>query len=201
MRKSYKIHLRRSLYILIIVIFSFAHFAFFVCLFSVFEIIYDCPHVCLGKASINRSEGECIINQGGGLGMFGTFGDVTKAKLKPGLWKRIVIAVRNVDGKNEKGEMRTWIGRESGVVLREETFGSNGRFAIDPETFYLFSSTQSEMMPGNIAIRTLRVERAFATDEIVRENYARDKVRLHRHYYHFHLPLTTSSSDRLQVIP
>ena len=32
------------------------------------------------------------------------------------------------------------------------------------------------MMPGNIAIRTIRVEMCFANDKDVRSNRARDKV-------------------------
>lgn len=32
------------------------------------------------------------------------------------------------------------------------------------------------MMDRNIAVRTIRVEKVFATDETVRKNHARDKV-------------------------
>jgi len=129
-----------------------------------------------GKTTLTRSDGECIINQLGGVGLFGTFGDTTKAKLEVGIWKRVVIAVKCVEGKNEKGELRTWIGTEAGVVLREESLSANERFALDPDNLYLFSSCQSNMMPGNIAIRTLRVEKHFATDEDVKNSRARDKV-------------------------
>ena len=108
--------------------------------------------------------------------MFGTFGDTTRAKLEVGVWKRVVVAVKCVEGQNEKGEMRTWVNTESGVVLKEETIVSNERFAIDPDSFFVFSSAQASMMPGNIAIRTIRVEQVFSTDGDVKANRARDKV-------------------------
>ncbi len=131
-----------------------------------------------GKTTLSRSDGECIINQGGGVGMFGTFGDTTKAKLEVGQWKRVVVAVHCVDGQNEKGEMRTWVNTDAGVVLKEESIVSGERFSIDPDGLFLFSSAQESMMPGNIAIRTVRVEQCFATDADVKSNRARDKVQI-----------------------
>jgi hypothetical protein len=62
------------------------------------------------------------------------------------------------------------------VVLKEESIAQNERFAIDPEHLYFFSSAQAGMMPGNIVVRTIRVEKSFATDKEVRANRARDKV-------------------------
>ena len=110
--------------------------------------------------------------------MFGTFGDTSQARLVAGIWKRIVISVKCTDSREEKGEMRTWVGTKPGVYFKEDVFTCNGRFAIDPENFYLFSSAQAAMMPGNIAIRTIRVEMAYATDDYVRRNHARDRVKL-----------------------
>jgi len=129
-----------------------------------------------GKTTLTKSDGECLINQAGGIGNFGTFGDTTKAKLEKGIWKRIVISVKCTDSKNTKGEMRTWVGTEPGVILKEDSLTVNERFAIDPTSLYIFSSTQSAMMPGNIAVRTIRVERKFADDRYVKENRARDKL-------------------------
>jgi hypothetical protein len=60
--------------------------------------------------------------------------------------------------------------------LKEESITSNDRFAIDPESFFLFSSAQSSLMPGNIAIRTARVEMHFSTDLDVKSSRAMDKV-------------------------
>ena len=34
-----------------------------------------------GKSTLHRSEGECLINQAGGVGQLGTFGDTTTAKV------------------------------------------------------------------------------------------------------------------------
>lgn len=133
-----------------------------------------------GKTTLSRSDGECIINQAGGVGQLGTFGDVTKAKVETGVWKRVVVAVKCVDSteKDKKGELRTWVGTEAGVVLKEDTITANERFAIDPDSFFLFSSAQATMMPGTIAIRTIRIEKTFATDMYVMESRARDKVRI-----------------------
>lgn len=145
---------------------------------SVFQtaLVHTKEHKRTGKVSLNKTDGECTINQAGGVGMFGTFGDTTKAKLEPGMWHRVVIAIKCSGSENEKGKMKTWVGTHPGVVLKEEAFDNNGRFAIDPENFYLFSSGQQSMMPGNISIRTLRVEKSYATDDYVRKNHARDKV-------------------------
>jgi hypothetical protein len=129
-----------------------------------------------GKTTLSKSDGECIINAGGGVGIFGTFGDVTKAKIDINSWKRVVVSVKCVESKTEKGEMRTWIGTESGIVVKEDAFSSDDRFAIDPDALYLFSSGQSAMMPGKISIRSIRVDAKFSTDLDVRANHARDKV-------------------------
>lgn len=117
------------------------------------------------------------MNQAGGLGMFGHYGDTSKCKIQPHVWKRVVISVKNVDPKQGKGEMRTWVGTEAGVTIKDDALSLEGRFAIDASSLYIFSSSKESMMPGNIAIRTLRVENAFSTDEDVRKNQARDKVR------------------------
>ena len=129
-----------------------------------------------GKVDISRSDGECIINQAGGVGILGTYGDTTKARVKTGCWKRVVISVRNTTDPNGKGEMKTWVGTDAGVVLKEDIFASNDRFSIDPSTFYPFSSAQASMMPGNIAIRAIRVDQKAYNDDDVKANHARDKL-------------------------
>ena len=131
-----------------------------------------------GKTTLSRSERECLLNKARGVGNLGTFGDTTKAKVDTGCWKRIVIAVKCIDPKekDKKGEMKTWVGTEPGIVLKEDTIVANERFAVDPDSFFLFSSAQTGMMPGKIAIRTVRIERAFASDKDVMEARARDKV-------------------------
>ena len=70
-----------------------------------------------------------VISQTGGLGIFGSYGDTTKAKSKiqPGEWRRVTVSVNCAEGLNEKGELRTWIGTEAGVVLKEEQFAANDR--------------------------------------------------------------------------
>lgn len=139
-------------------------------------LIHSAENKRTGKTTMTRSDGECLINQAGGVGLFGTFGDTTRARLEPGVWRRVVVAVKCTDKQNEKGELRTWVNTEPGVVLKEESIVANERFSIDPDNLFLFSSAQSNMMPGNIAIRTIRVEMSFASDKDVRSNRARDKV-------------------------
>jgi hypothetical protein len=129
-----------------------------------------------GKATLSRSDGECMINQAGGVGMFGTYGDTTKARVERNLWRRVVVSISCTESQNEKGEMRTWVGTEAGVVLKEDTIVANERFALDPDGLFLFSSAQAAMMPGNIAIRTVRIQQVFSTDRDVKANRARDKV-------------------------
>jgi hypothetical protein len=104
-----------------------------------------------GKTILKRSDGECLVNAAGGVGMFGTYGDTTKARLVKGVWKRVVIAVKCGLQTGEKGEMRTWIGTEPGVVLKEDTIVANERFTLDPENLFLFSSKQPSMMPGELS--------------------------------------------------
>ena len=129
-----------------------------------------------GKTTFKKSDGETVISQNGGLGLLGTYGDTTKCKLEVGLWKRVVVAVKCAESPTDKGELRTWIGTEPGVILKEDIISSNERFAIDPDGLFLFSAGQSAMMPGNIAIRSVRVEPVFMTDGEVLANRARDKV-------------------------
>jgi len=57
-----------------------------------------------GKNTLTKSDGECIINQTGGIGIFGTYGDTTKARLESGLWRRVVVSVKCSDKQNEKGD-------------------------------------------------------------------------------------------------
>lgn len=130
----------------------------------------------LGKTTLTRSDGECIINQMGGVGIFGTFGDTAKAKVKKSEWKRVVIAVKCAESKKTKGEYRTWVGTEAGVILKEEAFEANDRFSIDPSNLFLFSSAQSSMMPGRIAVRTIRVTKKFSSDHDVKNDRALGKL-------------------------
>ena len=84
--------------------------------------------------------------------------------------------MRCVEGKDKKGEMRTWINSEPAIAIKDDAFVANDRFSIDPDGLFIFSSSQGSMMPGNIAIRTIRVELKFADDSYVKASRARDKV-------------------------
>jgi hypothetical protein len=148
--------------------------------FSLYQtaLIHSSDNKRAGKAVLSSSNGECLVSTAGGVGMFGTFGDTSKARLEPNQWKRVVISVKCGSGESnqEKGEMRTWVNSEPCVMLKEDTIQANDRFSIDTSGLFMFSSIESSMMPGNIAIRTIRVEDSESTDESVKAGRATDKV-------------------------
>lgn len=139
------------------------------------SLVYTEENPSSGRKTIKQSDGECVIGSNGGVGVFGQLGDVTKAKIIPDRWRRVVISIKNV-GDNTKGEMRTWIDSVPCAVIKRDAFQADGRFALDAESLYLFSSQKASMMPGDILLRYIRIERGFSTDELVRENHATDKV-------------------------
>ena len=47
------------------------------------------------------------------------------------------------------------------LQVRSEDICTGGRFEIDCESLFLFSSTEGSMMPGNISLRTVRVEQVY----------------------------------------
>jgi hypothetical protein len=129
-----------------------------------------------GKTKLNQSNGEAMINCDGGVGQLGTFGDVSKARIEPGKWHRIVICIKCATQANEKGELRTWIDTVPGCVLKSDEVAAPGRFELDTEHLFLFSSSDAAMMPGNVLLRTVRVEQRLSTDATVLEDRARDKI-------------------------
>ena len=129
-----------------------------------------------GRTKLNQSNGEAMINCDGGVGQLGTFGDVSKARVEPGKWHRIVICVKCATQANEKGELRTWIDTVPGCVLKSDAVAAPGRFELDTEHLFLFSSSDAAMMPGNVLLRTVRVEQRLSTDATVLEDRARDKI-------------------------
>ena len=64
-----------------------------------------------------------------------------------------------------QGNLHTWVNTEKGARIESESFAHNGKYAIDPDKFFLFSSQQSSMT-GGISIRTLRVEQKWSTDQV-----------------------------------
>eukprot|EP00656_Telonema_subtile_P033032 TRINITY_DN36415_c0_g1_i1.p1 TRINITY_DN36415_c0_g1~~TRINITY_DN36415_c0_g1_i1.p1 ORF type:complete len:284 (+),score=91.01 TRINITY_DN36415_c0_g1_i1:89-940(+) len=127
-----------------------------------------------GKKKLQSSDGECMINSQGGAGVMGQFGDITKARVTAGEWARVVTTVKCV-GTGAKGNLKTFVNATKGATLESDTFATNGRFAIDPDTFFLFSSSNPTMIPG-VSIRTLRVEAKFSTEAEVLADRARDKI-------------------------
>jgi len=129
-----------------------------------------------GRTKLKPTEGEAVVNCDGGVGQLGTFGDVTKACVLAGKWHRVVVAVKVASGEGKKGELRTWVDTVPGCVLKSEAVVAGGRFEVDLDGLFLFSSSDPNMMPGNVSLRTVRVEQSFTNDKLVLENRARDRV-------------------------
>lgn len=154
-----------------------------------------------GDDALESSDGECLVGENGGVGIMDTFGDDIRARLLPGTWARVVIAVKCAKS-GEKGEFATWVHGRAGVLLKDDKFVTDGRFSLDPENFYLFSSVKAEMMPGNIAIRMVRVEQGYSDNAIVKDAHCRDRVRCYRFFnsvYKYHMTIT--SVNRLLPSP
>jgi hypothetical protein len=131
-----------------------------------------------GPPKLTETEGEAFINCDGGVGNFGTFGDVSRACVETNKWHRVVVSA-NVEksGKDCIGELRTWVDGVPACVCRnEEIATANGRFELDFEKLFLFSSSNVPMMPGNIMIRAVRVENHFTNDKEVKEQNTRDRI-------------------------
>jgi len=127
-----------------------------------------------GRKKLKQSEGECLINIDGGVGQFGKFGDSTSTRLSKDRWRRITVSVKCV--AEGKGQMKTWIDTDTCVDISHESISKDGRFSLDADALYLFSSNKMAMMPGNIAIRLIKVEVGFAKDNSVINNRANDKI-------------------------
>ena len=54
-----------------------------------------------------------------------------------------------------KGELKTWVDTNPGCVVKTEAVMANGRFSIDLDALYLFSSGNAAMMPGHSTIHSL----------------------------------------------
>ena len=91
------------------------------------------------------------------MGILGTYGDTSVARVKPGIWSRIVISVKCAETTG-KGTLKTYVDSKAAASVTSDSIIQNGRFAIDPDTFFLFSSNNRGMMPGGYAVRTIRVE-------------------------------------------
>jgi hypothetical protein len=118
------------------------------------------------------------VNSAGGVGSLGTYGDVSKARVEANRWKRVVISVKCVKGgnKNTKGELRTWVDAVPCSVVKHDSIVQEGRFSLDPASLYLFSSSSPNMMPGNIAVRTVRVQAGCVSGAEVKRDRAKDKI-------------------------
>jgi len=64
--------------------------------------------------------------------------------------------------------MRTWIDGVPCAVVKRDAFSTDGRFSLDCEALYVFSSQKSSMMPGDILLRTIRIEFGESNDDKVK---------------------------------
>eukprot|EP00658_Telonema_sp_P-2_P059421 TRINITY_DN4831_c0_g1_i4.p1 TRINITY_DN4831_c0_g1~~TRINITY_DN4831_c0_g1_i4.p1 ORF type:complete len:169 (-),score=52.52 TRINITY_DN4831_c0_g1_i4:171-677(-) len=126
-----------------------------------------------GKVTLSSSDGECVVNSQGGVGVMGQFGDITKTKLEPDRWTRVVISVQCVSGA--KGHLKTWVNSIPAATVESEAVNDSSRFVVDPENLYLFSS-KSNAMVGGVHIRTLRVQAKPSTNDEVIADRALDKI-------------------------
>jgi hypothetical protein len=89
---------------------------------------------------------------------------------------RYSYETENEISQSAEGELRTWIDTVPACVVRSEGIAAGSRFELDVESLFLFSSSDPAMMPGGVAVRTVRVESVFADDDNVLANRARDRV-------------------------
>ena len=127
------------------------------------------------RGRIKQSDGEALISPAGGVGVLGYFGD-TKAHVKANRWHRVAVSVKCCADSKQKGEMLTYVDAVPGAVVKSEAISANGRFAIDPAAFFVFSSSQAAMMTRTIAVRTIRVEAKCSDDKDAKAGLARDRV-------------------------
>jgi len=122
----------------------------------------------------NTNEGEAMINESGGVGNFGNYGDTSKVKLELGRRQRVVVTV---DCKGD-GTMTTYIdGKKSAVVTRSGMFIPGERFSLDCEKgIYMFSSGKDDFMPGGVAIILIRIDSYCMTEVEVKQQRMRDRV-------------------------
>lgn len=155
--------------------------------------------------AVLASDGECVVNNAGGVGRLGAYGDVTKAKVEPNRWRRVVITVKCKGEKDQpdeqqqqassgfgalpsatksqpnnkaKGGMRTYVDSRPCATVEGDggEFAAGGRYSIDADHgLLLFSSTVLASMPG-IAVRYVRVDKACAGEAQVMADRARDRV-------------------------
>ena len=59
--------------------------------------------------------------------------------------------------------MRTYIDGSAVSEVHHDAIMKNGRFSVDPEDLFLFSSSKPSMMPGNISLRYEGSESARST--------------------------------------
>ena len=78
--------------------------------------------------------------------------------------------------QDPKGELLTWIDAVGSATVRSEIIAANGRFALDPAAFFLFSSGQEAMMSRTVAIRTVRVTSAITDNQLARADLGRDRI-------------------------
>ena len=138
------------------------------------SLVYLEENPASGKKTVKQSEGECIISQSGGVGIFGMYGDASQThKVDNNRWHRVVVSVRCVN--EGKGEMKTWIDSKPCAVVKKDAFLNEGRFALDIDNFfYLFSSSKQNMMAGGVLLRYVKITLGVMTDETVKINHANE---------------------------
>ena len=146
------------------------------------------------KRKGSTNEGEALINESGGIGQFGNYGDTSKVKIEVGRRQRVVITVdckgtfllkeihnttNNMYTHNTgDGTMTTYVdAKKCAEITRSGMFIPGERFSLDCEKgLYLFSSGKEDLMPGGVAITLVRVDSYCMTEAEVKQQRMRDRV-------------------------
>ena len=156
--------------------------------------------------AVLSSDGECVVNAAGGVGRLGAYGDVTKAKVEPNRWRRVVITVKCEGEKDQpeeqqrqqadtrfggvqsagksqpsnkaKGGMQTYVDSRPCATVEGEggEFAAGGRYSIDADHGLLLFSSTELASMPGIAVRYVRVDKACAGEAQVKADRARDRV-------------------------
>lgn len=96
-----------------------------VCVRACMQVL--CVHACVRAPCVHVGTTHACV-QAGGVGNFGTFGDITKAGVKVNKWQRVTVAVScTTAGGGGKGEMKTWVGAEAGADIKHESITTGER--------------------------------------------------------------------------
>jgi hypothetical protein len=66
---------------------------------------------------IKQTDGEALVASNGGVGILGSFGDVSKAQIKRNRWHRVTVSVKCSADPKQNGELLSWVDAAAGAVV------------------------------------------------------------------------------------